>query len=417
MKRSTLALVFILIAACIGLVSIAPYAKKPSDSAFNPGWNGTSVLYDVLTGDGYSVKIVYSSVTGLAGLEPDSILLVSGRSRNYSVAEAGFIENYVSKGGRIIVADKDNRISSHFSVSYSEAPLVDYGHYNKRQDLPVVPYGILGKQGLLVLKFPHAIVDRPWNATVLSMSSDNSWLDLNKDNEINASLDLRGPFPVSVYVKEGKGAAVFISDQSFLTNDMLDRGDNANYLKSVVGLLSADGRRIVFLDESHSGGEIGKDAGAILSSFTLATPINLGMLYALAVFVSLAYVRYSIRSEKNRRTSLIEPEESEYAKLVSDIQGKFKTRFEPYNWVVIMRYKELRRILMRRIQPERREFISNEQLVSETYQIKKNFEREDLLRLMNACEKIKNGESVVKTVGETKFLEKKIESYLQKIKS
>ena len=418
MRTTTILILFILLAIFLVIATIEPYTDEPEISAFNDEWNGTSLLFNHLSNEGYTTKILFSSVMNLKGMEKSTILVINGKSSNYSLTERRFIRDFVEKGGRLILADKDNKISSRFSVEFSEGDLVDFEHYNRRQDLPMVPYQILNSEGILMLKFPSAIIDYPSDAKFLSMSSKNSWIDVNRDKRINTSKDSKGPFPVAVYAEYKEGSTIFVSDPTIFTNDMIKRGDNLKFFINSLELLSGSGdeKPIIILDESHVDGNHTKSVNHALSSIEF---LDLRNLLILLLFIVVIFYSYSFlvkRKEKRVQKSLTEPDISEFRKLVGDINKKFRTRFEPYNWIIIMRYKELRRILLKQIPPTKRESITNEELVSLVYQRKRNFNQEELLHLLKACENIKNGKNIVKTLKETKFLEKKIKNYIEMIK-
>ena len=416
MRTTTILTLFILSVIFLVMATIRPYIDEPENSAFNDDWNGTSLLFNYLANEGYTVKVLFSSVTNLRGMESSVILVIDGKSSNYSLIERKFIREFVENGGKLILADRDNKISSRFSVEFSRGNLVDFEHYHKRQDLPMVPYQILDSSGILIMKFPSAIIGYPSEAKFLSMSSRNSWVDVDGDKIINASSDLKGPFPVAIYAEYGKGSAIFVSDPTILTNDMIPRGDNPKFFINAVGLLSNNKQQIVVLDESHLEGNNTCYTDRALSSIGFLNLRNLSILLLLSIAFFSLYLFLAKKRERKTQKTLTEPNVSEFRHLIDDIRGKFRTRLEPYNWIVIMRYKELRRTLLKQIPPSKRESITDEELISLVHRRKGNFNRDELLHLLKACENIKNGKNVVKTLKETKFLEGKIRMYIEMIK-
>ncbi|GAI81740.1 unnamed protein product, partial [marine sediment metagenome] len=75
-----------------------------------------------------------------------------------------------------------------------------------------------------------------------------SFLDIN-ENESWDEGEPKGPLPVATEIRFGKGTLVLASDPSIMTNSMVGRDDNYNFMKY---LTSPNGERVgVLIDNSH----------------------------------------------------------------------------------------------------------------------------------------------------------------------
>jgi hypothetical protein len=92
----------------------------------------------------------------------------------------------------------------------------------------------------------HGTVLRPSNATVVARSSNVSYLDTDRDAEIDDGEQLR-PYPVVATESVGSGRVVAVSDASLFINAMLERASNEAFTRSLVA-----GTDLVILDGTHA---------------------------------------------------------------------------------------------------------------------------------------------------------------------
>ena len=417
MRLLSLFIGFLALIALIVALTIKPYEAKKKFSSFNDEWNGTSLLYSYLVNHGYAAKVLYSRLENLKGFEKGSLLIIIGNSSSYSLDEIAFLKNFVANGGKLLIADENPKLAESFGIKLSRGVLVDFQNYNKRQDLPLVRYSVprVGN-GVLALKFSAGILDYPENSKVLAASSKNSWIDIDKDKRINASSDLRGRFAVAVYSNYGNGSVIVISDSDLFTNDMLFRKDNLKFFLDLLNFLSKDKKPLIIFEEFRLEAKKSFFAAKFLSFLEDIKVENLSI--AFMVFISLFYIfdKFSKTRKEAKEEVLTKPGISEFKALVKDVRKRLVRRYEPYNWIVIMKYRQLRNILLRYVPRKMRNEIDNETLVSIAYEKKKSFDRDELIHLLRACDNITKGKHVVKTLRETKLISEKLQRYVELLK-
>lgn len=238
-------------------------------SIYNSGWNGVSGLA-VLTyragkfAPSFQVQSSGADITiaqlGLEELDLDpvaSALIVIGPSKPFTDAEAALVREFVSAGGRLLVADDfgtaNTLLSGMGATSRFTGDLVMDLAFEKQPEFSVCfdirPDPVTANVSTLLLNYPSALVLSSGNATAIAYSSVASWRDVN-GNRMEDYGEPRGPFPILARERFGLGQILLLSDPSVLINGMAGHMDNGVLAANLLADASL-GRADVFFDESH----------------------------------------------------------------------------------------------------------------------------------------------------------------------
>ena len=220
----------------------------PSDEDFrveNPSWNGVSWL----AGSGFTMV---ESLRELPGPAAGSTLVVVPYA-DFTPADVSRLEDYVRRGGRLVLADDfgfGNSLLEAMGIAarFSGVPLLDPLFSYRNPSLPRVTRFAADPltDGLeeLVLNHPTGIVGA--DGLVLATSSSFSFLDEDGDGGPDAG-EPAGPVPVVVRQGLGSGEVLLVSDPSLFINSMTGLGDNRRFIENLGGV----GGGGLFFDQSH----------------------------------------------------------------------------------------------------------------------------------------------------------------------
>ncbi len=406
------ALVLLLFSFAYALVA-QPYQVAPKYSVYDGDWDGTSALYAYVSGS-YQAKAVFASIDDFTALGSDSTLIVIAPERPFTAKEKISLRGFVSGGGTLILTGARGAaadLSEEFNVRFSNATLVDYLAFNRRQDFPVLPFAVGGDSGMEFMKFPTAIMIHPAAATIISASSPESYIDLNFNGAVDPQ-DAKGPFAVAIAEDYGKGKVVVISDSDVFTNDLLPRGDN---LKFAAAIFSAYSHGIIAFDESHRLGEK-DDLLILLYAYREQMRDASFMLLVACVAAGLMLVAHRLltQSEEKRVEAQADLKVHPYRDMVWDIVANARLRAEPYTWLVLMQYDRFRDRLLASIDPFRRE-IDNDALAKKAAR-KHGLDESALRAALARCEKVRAGELAVTSFEEANDLCTLMDEYISKLK-
>jgi len=274
------------------LTLIVLYPTVTDFSTHNPGWNGFSRLKEELKAQ----VIVESFTTTLYSIvKPEETAIITIAYRQYTADELEALRNYLLQGGMLIIMDdygEGNIILEYLKVPIAianNAPLYDPFDNFKNKRFPRAK--IVGKEEYIVLNHASAIMISEHgieNVKILALSSPFAYLDTN-NNEIWDKGEPKGPLPVAVLIKYGKGTLIVISDPSIAINSMIDSESNLEFMRSIVY-----GRKI-FLDQTHipkSLHEQIKDIFMYITDKYVLNPIILvGVLLVLFTLISRKLIR------------------------------------------------------------------------------------------------------------------------------
>ncbi|HEY3274474.1 MAG TPA: DUF4350 domain-containing protein [Methanocella sp.] len=288
----------LLVAVVLALLLIAGklFLSEASFSPANPSWDGvSSVMTD-------SMRPLY----GLDQLPQDglhSTLLIVGPSVNYTAGDAGQVQSFLQRGGRVVVLDDfgtANSLLQNISspIAIDHRPVCQDVEYYKKATFPTVSQiedsSLTANVSRLVFNHP-ALLQVSGDATVLARTTTMGWLDVN-DNGILDGDEKFGSYPLVARASRGAGELFVAADADLAINSMQDMGDNRIFIGNILQ------SGTVYLDVAH-GQQVPPLAWLY---YTIKYNIVVQILFALLIFIS-GYA-YLMRGRIFRRR---EPEESQ----------------------------------------------------------------------------------------------------------
>ena len=410
--RMPLAAAILAFAAIAAFVSLFQpvYEQPPAFSAFNDQWNGASGLFAVAS-RAHAAKALFGPVDALRAAGENATLVVLAPALPYSAGERDALRGFVGKGGTLLIADEGGagaELARDFGVRLSNATLVDYASFNRRQDLPVIAFRVGARAGSAYAKFPSAILNYPPGSTVLAASSENSFIDFNGNGAIDAQ-DLAGPFPYAVASHYGNGTVVVVSDSFALTNDLLFRGNNTEFADALFGEYSPGA--IVF-DESHRNPTPGGLAALLGAAREHSSDAALLAAAAITIIAGVG-AWYWRRARTSRGPAPVPTKPQPFRELVDDIRANARVRSEPYTWMVLMQYARLRDTLERTLNPSL-EPLSDRELARKAGE-KAGVDAEEALSLFERLESVRRGDSGIGSTREAAALVRRMEELVRRL--
>lgn len=248
-------LVLVGLAAALAVTLVAAAGTSSASlGAFNPAWDGTSELRTAAESAGAETTVA-QNVSAYGRTAPDeTIAVVLSPAEAYNDSEAAAVERFVRDGGTLLVAEDYRPHGNELldavgaEARVTGVPLRDERNAGPSPAFPrAQPVGNHSlTSGVAELMFNHGTTVEPGNATTLVESSGYSYLDRNRNEELDEAESLAGR-PVLTVEPVGEGRVVVLSDPSVFLNAMADRADNAAFTRAVV-----TSRDAVLLDVSHS---------------------------------------------------------------------------------------------------------------------------------------------------------------------
>jgi hypothetical protein len=237
-------------ALALGIV-VALATSATAFGVYNPAWDGASQLTGVATETGADAEVAVNS-TVYDRIEPsETVVIVLSPSNTYTPHEQARIREYVEAGGTLVVAEDFGPVGNTLLAAvgaqtrFDGRLLRDERTYGQAPALPIAPNvtAALEAQGVSQLTLNYGTVltvPEQSNGTVLVRSSEFSYLDVDRDGELDTTetLDRR---PVVTRESIGNGTVISVSDPSLFINAMLEAPDN----RAFVRVLVADHDRVV----------------------------------------------------------------------------------------------------------------------------------------------------------------------------
>jgi len=233
----------------ISLLCIWFYPSVQDFMASNMMWNGIRNFSSEFSADNID------SLDDLPDL-PEKVVLVAIPYLEYGDEELSKMKQFVDNGGTLLLMDDygyGNSVLTYLGVGahFTNKPLLDPLFNYKNQWLPKITdlTPRVKESGIEVIVLNHATTLTNVEQTdIIAWSSTASFLDIN-ENESWDEGEPKGPLPVATEVRFGKGKLVLASDPSIMTNSMVGRDDNYNFMKY---LTSRNGEQMgILIDNSH----------------------------------------------------------------------------------------------------------------------------------------------------------------------
>ncbi|MBU1975743.1 MAG: hypothetical protein KKG59_05045 [Nanoarchaeota archaeon] len=242
--------VFVVIFALVLSISLAGLnlLLMQNIQTSNQGWNGFSKASSSIKSANNDVRTLLFSINSLG----NENIVIFAPKKVYTKDDSQMLLQKVQEGSTLLISDNSLKtffLLRAFNITQGTDIVVDFEKYNRRQDLPIVSFNHYSNQGTLALRQPGYILSAPRQASILAMTSKQSYTDTNDDQMISDA-DTKGPFPIALRAKVGKGKVIYVADKHIFSNDMIDREQNHEFFESLLAEFSPT--RPIILDETHS---------------------------------------------------------------------------------------------------------------------------------------------------------------------
>jgi hypothetical protein len=222
----------------------------PSNDDFrieNPFWNGTR---DINTA--HPVQPLDSLVDLPPSPQGSTLILIP--YLKCTPAELAQINSFVSRGGRLILADDYGHgnqileylgIRARFSGEILLDPLINYKNKQFPRIVQLEPDPMTSDIENLVFNHATCLVNVDTTDT-LALSSPFSFIDPS-GNGIREEGEPTGPLPVVSHHKLGSGQVILVADPSLFINSMEPIEDNDRFIQNIAAITTTN----LFFDQSH----------------------------------------------------------------------------------------------------------------------------------------------------------------------
>ena len=248
----------LLLAAYAVLTVIAlVYAASTSSAAFglyNSQWDGAGELRGVAADTGTNVTVGTNVSQYPTTDADDTVAVVLSPTEPYSPSERSRVAAFVRNGGTLVVAE-DYRPHGNSLLAavgadarFDGRPVYDNRNYYRNSSFPeATPAGDYPETaGVDTVVLNYGTTVSAGDATPLVNTSEYAYLDTNGNAELDDDEQLASR-PVVTSESVGDGRVVAVSDPSVFLNAMLERGDNRQFVRNLIG-----GHDTALLDYSHA---------------------------------------------------------------------------------------------------------------------------------------------------------------------
>jgi len=255
-------------------------------SPYNAAWDGTNEFKQIATSN--SELTLITNVTQYNHHDPPAtVAFVFAPEERYSPPEAAIIQQFVSNGGTLVVADNygphGNALLTDVGASarFDGRILRDDRNNFRSSSTPVVAdsssHPLVEDVGSLTLNYGTAIDAN--EAQPLINSSEYSYLVRNENETLSDSNALQ-QYPVATVEAVGEGQVIAIGDPSLFINAMIDESDNRQFATNLI-----QQRPQTLADNTHTDSvpPVNQLLIALQASPLLAAAALTGLLGLLAV--------------------------------------------------------------------------------------------------------------------------------------
>jgi len=268
----------------------------PSNEDFradNPFWNGTR---DIIS------SYLISPLQSLSDLPPlpqgSTLILVP--YLEFTPAELGELNSFVTKGGTLVLADDygyGNQILEYLGLKarFSGHILLDPLFSYKSKWFPRISHlasgSVTSDTESLILNHATCLTDVE-ASDFLALSSSFSFLDLN-GNQAWDEGEPNGPLPVISQHNLGSGKIILVSDSSIVINSMETIESNYTFIQNIAAITTSE----LLIDQSHLPPSNLRQAKNLLASIRepFTTPVGAVGLVIVALTVTLIPIWYKKR--------------------------------------------------------------------------------------------------------------------------
>jgi hypothetical protein len=270
-------------------------------SAYDTKWNGISKFRSALGSDGYDTSAIISTPLLLNSSEGfpavGEVLVVIGVERPYLPAELDTIEDFVARGGFLLLADDfgyGNALATRLGFAFSGMRI--YSSVFDRNPAFIVVNATLGGTGYRLLLDKPTALDRVATSQIKAQTDQDTWMDENGNGERDIDEE-SGSYPVVALIGHGDGYVLAVSDSGLFINDLWDRAGNAGFVLAAVKAFFPEAREFIFDETRHKPETIREGAwstGLFLEVLVLDNifgKVAFGILALLAVGIGIVSVK------------------------------------------------------------------------------------------------------------------------------
>ncbi|MDT3435581.1 DUF4350 domain-containing protein [Haloarcula sp. 1CSR25-25] len=247
-------LLLTLLVTVVATLLVAAGTSSAAFGVYNSQWDGTAEVRTAAEAAGAQTTVVQNTSRYDGSAPNETVAVVLSPTRGYHERETAAVRSFVRAGGTLLVAedygDGGNELLSAVGASarIDGRPLRDERQIGPSPAFPRADVMTNHTYTTTVdeLMLNHGSAVNPGSATVLATASEYSYLDTNRNGDLDTDEELM-PRPVVTVESVGSGTVLVVSDPSIFLNSMLDRSDNAAFLRAVVGAHDT-----VLLDVSHT---------------------------------------------------------------------------------------------------------------------------------------------------------------------
>lgn len=296
------ALLVALLGAIIIVLVVSASSSAAAFSVFNPSWDGASGVQSTATQAGVETRVALSPDVYNDVDPPSTVAVVIGPTTTYTPSELAQIQTFVDQGGTLVVAD-DFGSGNHLLRGVGAESrlngrlLRDPRNHGVTTAMPIASIVAndtsFSAANSVILN--HGTVVETETGTVLAQSSSFSYLDRDRDGEIDENESLES-YPVVVRETHGNGRIIVVSDGSVFINAMLEQADADNDAFTRALIADAD---LVVLDGTQTSSTPPVQTGLItLRSNTSFQAVLILLLSGLgAAIPALSWSSQQLRSD------------------------------------------------------------------------------------------------------------------------
>jgi len=236
----------LLLAALITVLGIATIIGLSTSStafgAYNSAWDGSQDLRDLTATTDSETVIAQSTATYDEADSNTTTAIIIAPDTNYSTQEVQRISRFLEEGGTLVVAGDVDAASNQLlaelgaATRIEETPVRDSEENYRSPAFPVATNvteaPLTRNVSQLTLNYP-VVLEPGNNASVIVGTSEFSYIDENRDGELNDD-EAIGSRPIVASESYGAGRLVVVSDPSIFINTMLAQPDNREFARNLV---------------------------------------------------------------------------------------------------------------------------------------------------------------------------------------
>ena len=222
----------------------------------NPG--GLSYFNTLLKENHFNTTRTLLSTDPIQSLPDNSILVISGGTKNYRSSEQYVIDSFVARGGLLLLLANEGptfELAEYFGVFISSSNILETEYYYKSPEILLLESPFETNESLCFIqsKAILQVSESQQQTELFELRTENTaFIDENNDKKWNVIHEPLGRLKVGTVFQRGLGVVIVLTSPSFLTNDLYSEGfTNINLVIELLNLYSSGSDRLVCFEESH----------------------------------------------------------------------------------------------------------------------------------------------------------------------